>query len=104
MKRAQRALILNGALRNFAVLTRANETSKAFLLQTSLTTSRQKLATISEISSFTISGHPVMQQFHPRSRRVRIGVRIDQNLNWDCHIQSICKMIASTLGAIKTMP
>ena len=30
-----------------------------------------------------------------------LGVLIDQNLNWECHIQSICKKIASTLGAIK---
>ena len=30
-----------------------------------------------------------------------LGVLIDQNLKWECHIQSICKKIASALGAIK---
>ena len=30
-----------------------------------------------------------------------LGVHIDQNLSWECHIQSICKKIASALGAIK---
>ena len=28
-------------------------------------------------------------------------LHIDQNLSWECHIQSICKKIASALGAIK---
>ena len=30
-----------------------------------------------------------------------LGVHIDQNMNWECHIQNICKKIASALGAIK---
>ena len=30
-----------------------------------------------------------------------LGVYIDQNLSWECHIQSICKKIASAFGEIK---
>ena len=30
-----------------------------------------------------------------------LGVHIDQNMNWECHIQNICKKIASALKAIK---
>ena len=30
-----------------------------------------------------------------------LRVQIDQNMNWECHIQDICRKIASTLGAIK---
>ena len=30
-----------------------------------------------------------------------LGVHIDQNMSWECHIQNICKKIASALGAIK---
>ena len=30
-----------------------------------------------------------------------LGVHIDQNMNWEWHIQNICKKIASALGAIK---
>ena len=30
-----------------------------------------------------------------------LGVHIDQNMNWECHIQNICKNITSALSAIK---
>ena len=32
-----------------------------------------------------------------------LSVHIDQNINWECHIQNICRKIASALGAIKRM-
>ena len=54
--------------------------------------SRQKLSKLSETPSFMINDHPVMQVSTAKS---------DQNLSWECHIQSICKKIASALGAIK---
>ena len=59
--------------------------------------SRQKLLKLSETPSFMINDHPVMQVSTAKS----LGVHIDQNLSWECHIQSICKKIASALGAIK---
>ena len=59
--------------------------------------SRQKLSKLSETPSFMINDHPVMQVSTAKS----LGVHIDQNLSWECHIQSICKKIASALGAIK---
>ena len=36
-----------------------------------------------------------------KSTAKSLGVHIDQNLSWECHIQSICKKIASALGAVK---
>jgi len=30
-----------------------------------------------------------------------LGVHIDQNMNWECHIHNICKKISFALGAIK---
>lgn len=32
-----------------------------------------------------------------------LRVHIDENLKWNCHIQSVCKRIASALAAIKRM-
>ena len=62
-----------------------------------LVASRQKLSTFPEIPSFSINDHPVKQVSSTKS----LGVHIDQNMNWECHIQNICKKIASGLGAIK---
>ena len=59
--------------------------------------SRQKLSKLSETPSFMINDHSVMQVSTAKS----LGVHIDQNLSWECHMQSICKKIASALGAIK---
>ena len=59
--------------------------------------SRQKLSKLSATPSFMINDHPVMEVSTAKS----LGVHIDQNLSWECHIQSICKKIASALGAIK---
>ena len=64
---------------------------------TLLVASRQKLSTLSETPSFSINEHPVLQVSSAKS----LGVHIDQNLNWECHVQSICKKIASALGTIK---
>ena len=61
--------------------------------------SRQKLSTLSKISSFSIKDHPVMQMSSAKS----LGVHIDQTLNWECHTHNICKKIASALGAIKSI-
>ena len=62
-----------------------------------LVASRQKLSTFPEIPSFRINDHPVKQVSSTKS----LGVHIDQNINWECHIQNICKKIASAFGAIK---
>ena len=35
------------------------------------------------------------------SSKKSLGVHIDQNFNWECHIQNICEKIASALGKIK---
>ena len=59
--------------------------------------SRQKLSTFSETPSFSINDYKMKEVSSAKS----LGVLIDQNLNWECHIQSICKNIASALGAIK---
>ena len=58
---------------------------------------RQKLSTFPEIPSFNINDHPVKQVSSTKS----LDVRIDQNMNWECYIQNICKKIASALRAIK---
>ena len=62
-----------------------------------LITSRQKLSTFSETPSFSINDYKIKEVSSAKS----LGVLIDQNLNWKCHTQSICKKIASALGAIK---
>ena len=41
--------------------------------------------------------HSVKQVSSTKSLRVQI----DQNMNWECHIQDICRKIASALSAIK---
>ena len=53
-----------------------------------LVVSRQKLSTFSEIPSFSINDHPVKQVSSVKS----VGVHIDQNMSWECHIQNICKL------------
>ena len=30
-----------------------------------------------------------------------LGVYVDQNINWECHIENISKKIACAIGAIK---
>ena len=62
-----------------------------------LVASRQKLSTFPKIPSFSINDHSMEQVSSTKS----LGVHIDQNMNWECHIQNICKNIASALGEIK---
>ena len=62
-----------------------------------LVASRQKLSTFHEIPSFSINDHPVKQVSSTKS----LGVHLDQNMNWECHIQNIYEKISSALGAIK---
>ena len=62
-----------------------------------LVASRQKISKFLEIPSFSINHHPVKQVSSTKS----LGVHINQNMNWECHIQNICKKIASALGAVK---
>ena len=62
-----------------------------------LIASRQKLSTFSETPSFSINDYKMKELSSAKS----LGVLVDQNLNWECHIQSISKKIASALGAIK---
>ena len=62
-----------------------------------LIASRQKLSTFSETPSFSINDYTVKEMSSAKS----LGVLIDQNFNRECHTQSICKKIASALGAIK---
>ena len=62
-----------------------------------LVASRQKLLTFPQIPSSSINDHLVKQVSSTES----LGVHIDQNMNWECHKQNICKKIASALCAIK---
>ena len=64
-----------------------------------LVASRQQISTFPEIPSFrmSVNDHPVKQV----SSTKPLGVHIDQNRNWECHIQNIFEKIASALGAIK---
>ena len=52
-----------------------------------LIASRQKLSNISERPSLTINDMAVEQVASAKS----LGVYIHQNLNWECHIESISK-------------
>lgn len=49
--------------------------------------------------SIVINDAPVNQVVVSKS----VGVKIDQNLNWDDHIQMISKKIASGISAIKSV-
>ena len=62
-----------------------------------LIASRQKLSNISEGPSLTINDMAVEQVASPKSR---LGVYIDQILNWECHIENISKKIASGIGQL----
>ena len=59
-----------------------------------LVASRQKLSTFPEIPSFSLTDHSVRQVSSTKS----LGGHIDQNMNWECHIQNMCKKIAIALG------
>ena len=62
-----------------------------------LIASRQKLSNLSDCPSLTINNMTVEQVASTKS----LGVCIDQTLNWESHIENICKKIASAIGAIK---
>ena len=47
---------------------------------------------------------PVVANAKPISRiatQMRLGVKLDENLNWDSHIEMICKKASAAIGAMK---
>ena len=61
-----------------------------------LIASRQKLQEVMESPSITINENAVEQVVSTKS----LGVYVDQNVNWECHIENISKKIACAIGAI----
>ena len=59
--------------------------------------SRQKLPQFLESPSLIINDKAVEQVASAKFLRVYI----DQTLNWECHIEYVCKKIASAISAIK---
>ena len=63
-----------------------------------LIASRQKLSLFTESPSLTINENAIEQVTSAKS----LGVYVDQNINWECHIENISlKKIACAIGAIK---
>lgn len=62
-----------------------------------LIASRQKLSQFTESPSLTINENAIEQVVSAKSH----GVYVDQNINWECHIENISKKIACAIGAIK---
>ena len=62
-----------------------------------LIASRQKLSLFTESPSLTINENAIEQVTSAKS----LGVYVDQNINWKCHIENISKKIACAIGAIK---
>ena len=62
-------------------------------------TSRQRRVYLSDNPSLTINNFPIEQVSSTKS----LGVSIDENLNWNTHIQTVCKNISSALGLIKSI-
>ena len=62
-----------------------------------LIASRQKLSQFTESPSLTINENSIEQVTSAKS----LGVYVDQNINWECHIENISKKIACAIGAIK---
>ena len=62
-----------------------------------LIASRQKLSQFTESPSLTINENAIEQVTSAKSLRVYV----DQNINWECHIENISKKIACAIGAIK---
>ena len=50
-----------------------------------------------ESRSLTINGNAVEQVTSTKT----VGVYVNQNINWECHIENISKKIACAIGAIK---
>ena len=62
-----------------------------------LIASRQKLSQFMESPSLAINENAIEQVTSAKS----LGVYVDQNINWDCHIENVSKKIACAIGAIK---
>ena len=58
--------------------------------------SRRRLSTLSD-TQLSIDNVPIEQVPTVKS----LGIYIDENLTWYCHIDKLCKKIASTTGAIR---
>ena len=59
-----------------------------------LIASRQKLSQFTESPSLTIKENAIEQVTSAKSL-------VDQNINWECHIENISKKIACAIGVIK---
>ena len=56
------------------------------------------------LNSFIMCEEPVVANAKPISRtatQMCLGVKLDENLNWDSHIEMICKKASAAIGAIK---
>ena len=62
-----------------------------------LIASRQKLSQFMESPSLAINENAIEQVTSAKS----LGVYVDQNINWECHIENVSKKIACAIGAIK---
>ena len=62
-----------------------------------LIASRQKLSQFTESPSLAINENAIEQVTSAKS----LGVYVDQNINWECHIENVSKQIACAIGAIK---
>ena len=62
-----------------------------------LIASRQKLSQFMESPSVAINKNAIEQVTSAKS----LGVYVDQNINWECHIENVSKKIACAIGAIK---
>ena len=62
-----------------------------------LIASRQKLSQFMESPSLAINENAIEQVTSAKC----LGVYVDQNINWECHIENVSKKIACAIGAIK---
>ena len=59
--------------------------------------SRQKLSQFTESPSLAINENAIEQVTSAKS----LGVYVDQNIHWECHIENVSKKIACAIGANK---
>ena len=64
-----------------------------------LIVSRQKSSQFMESPSLTINENALEQVTSAKS----LGVYVDQNINWECHIENISKKIACAIGAVNSL-
>ena len=57
----------------------------------------ERLSTFHNPPSLMIDGAPITQATSTKS----LGVRIDQTLSWNVHVENLCKKITSGIGALK---